>query len=62
MTIQEIANKYAGESCQLDGLPAVIQGRLLPFAHVRTIDMSKEAEYSWQTILLVMENGGGFKT
>jgi len=55
------AEKYAGEICTLDGEPARIVGRLLPFATVRTIrDGGPAFEYAWETVARVMENGGKF--
>lgn len=56
------AEKYAGEICTLDGEPARIVGRLLPFAIVRTIrDGGPAFEYAWETVARVMENGGNFR-
>ena len=55
------AEKYAGEICTLDGEPARIVGRLLPFATVRTIrDGGPSFDYAWETVARVMENGGIF--
>ena len=55
------AEKYAGEICTLDGEPARIVGRLLPFATVRTIrDGGPSFDYAWETVARVMENGGKF--
>jgi len=55
----EIANKYAGEECTLDGKPARICGRLLRFAIVREIFGPEKAEYAWPTVARVMEEKKG---
>jgi hypothetical protein len=55
----EIANKYAGEECTLDGKPARICGRLLRFAIVREIFGPSSAEFAWETIKHCMEEKNG---
>ena len=56
MTIHPIAEKYAGEDCFLDDEPAVVQGRLLKFAEVKSLTSSKEATFSWEAVERVMTN------
>lgn len=63
MNKQEIADKYTGEDVTLDGQPAVVLGRLLPFGHVRNPRTGQSAEYAWETIQHVIETkGGAFKS
>ena len=58
MTKREIADAYAGKDCTLDGEPARIVGRCLPFARVRSD--TQDVEFAWETIRRVMEEGGRF--
>lgn len=47
----------------LDGLPAVVSGAALPFATVRTLDMSRTAEYAWETVArIIASHDGRFRT
>lgn len=61
------AEKWAGESCTLDGKPARIIGRRLRFGQVAltdpmTVGRYVVAEYSWTAIDRVMQSGGVFKS
>ena len=55
-------DKYAGAVCTLDGKPAKIAGRLLPFAKVAQIDSALEVEFSWSTVDRIMQAGGEFRS
>jgi hypothetical protein len=54
---------YIGKSCTLDGKPATIvgTGRLEKFAMVRTEDGTKQAEFAWSAVWLVMRCGRNFR-
>ena len=41
---------YVGRECTLDGRKATVVGRKNRFGMVRTLDGSRSAEYSWETI------------
>ena len=54
-TITEIiADRWAGETCWLNGKEAKVTGRLNRFATVGTLDGSQRFEYSWHTVNRVM--------
>ncbi len=55
-----IADQYAGDDCTLNGEPARILGRLLPFARIRSD--SQEVEYAWETVALVMTTSRAFRS
>lgn len=57
-----MANKYAGCVCTLDGKPAKISGRLLPFARVAQIASALEVEFSWVVVDRIMREGGEFRS
>lgn len=62
-TTRQIADSYAGCACTLDGKPAKITGRLLPFARVGLMEGSLNVEFAWQTVRLVMtEQNGAFRS
>lgn len=48
-----------GYTVSLNGEPAVIIGRLNPFATVRQINGTLSAEFSWPTVNLIMTDGFG---
>ena len=58
---QQVKDEYAGRRCTLDGHPAKITGRLLPFAIVGTHFGGLAAEYSWEAVVRIMAKGGDFK-
>lgn len=64
MTPQEkrlAADRWTGEDCKLNGFPARVAGRLLPFGHVVTDDLNHRAEYSWETIDRIMQTHREFR-
>jgi hypothetical protein len=50
----DIANKYAGEACQvytLDGIKeGIVSGRLHEFATIRALDGSINMQVNWPTV------------
>lgn len=50
---------YAGADCTLDGEPATIAGRALPFAIVAHYPRGLRVEYAWATVAHVMRDRGG---
>lgn len=63
MNHQEIADRWAGEACTLNGEPAKVQGRKLPYGVVAPLDAAfGGVEFAWQTIDDVMRAGGRFVT
>ena len=57
---QAIADQWTGKACYLDGAPAIIAGRLLPFAKVATLDGKRSLEWAWHTVNRVMRDRHGF--
>jgi hypothetical protein len=52
---QQIADRYAGMACLLNGQLAKIVGRKLDFAIVRTLDPNGPShEWAWETVAEVM--------
>lgn len=45
----------------LDGAPAAIMGARNAFATVRTLDGRTSAEWSWETVRRIVDNGGAFR-
>ena len=63
MTLEAIADTYAGQYCTLDGAPAVVTGREEIFATVVTTRRDASAEFSWLQVRETMrEHGGRFQT
>ena len=58
----DLATKYAGMDCTLDGKPARVYGRKLIFAIIAQFDSSLEVEYSWPTVDRIMQAGGQFRS
>ncbi len=52
---QEIANKYFGRMCLLDGRDAKICGRLNKFASICPLDSFDSVEFSWETVKRIMD-------
>ncbi len=50
-----IADRWTGERCYLDGAPAKVIGRLLPFARIVTNDGARSYEWAWQTVNTIMQ-------
>ena len=46
------------KNCTLDGEPAFIKGRLLPYAEI--INEHGRTSFSWQAVKRIMANGGDF--
>lgn len=57
---QVLADRWTGARCTLNGKPAVIRGRLLPFASVAYLNTPVSVEYTWETVNRVMLRGGNF--
>ena len=65
MTKQEIANRWVGEDCALNGNPARISGRLLPYGIIGMTHgrgYRESAEFCWQTVDRIMKTTKTFKT
>jgi hypothetical protein len=62
MTKQELADKWTGEPCTLDGKPARIQGRLNEFATVATLPDGPAYQWAWETVDRIMKAAGNFKS
>lgn len=60
-TLIDVRNRWTGKSCKLNGQPAIIGGRLLAFATVRTLDGRMIGQWSWLTVERIMNNGGEFR-
>ncbi len=57
---RDVADKWAGELCTLQGEPARVVGRLDRFATVRTIrDSGPRAEYAWEIVDIIMSRRNG---
>lgn len=61
-TITDMANRWTGAQCYLDGQLAIIAGRLLPHAIVSTMDNSKQVEFAWPTVERIMFGRMEFKS
>lgn len=61
-TRTEIANRWAGMPCYLDGKPAKIVGRLKDFATVAALDCSASVEFAWETVNRIMCGKMEFKS
>lgn len=61
-TRRQIAERWGGKDCTLDGRPARIVGRFADFPQVRPDDPQfASVEFSWEAVELVMSAGGKFK-
>lgn len=61
-TIVNPAIAYRDDNtCTLNGKPAVIQGWLLRFGWVCTLDGSQKVEFCWDTIARIMDRDRTFK-
>lgn len=49
------------ENVTLNGEPAKIAGYKLDFANVRQLDGPIVAEFAWQTVERIVNNGGNFR-
>ena len=59
-----IANKWAGQSCTLNGKPATVAGRLKRFAFVAPLNLSDGGglEFCWETVDRIMSGTKAFKS
>lgn len=57
-----IADKWAGQSCTLNGKPATIAGRLCQFAIVAPLNLSDGGgvEWCWETVDRIMNGTRAF--
>ena len=56
-----LANQWTGKACELDGQPARIVGRLLPFAKIAPDNPNlSSVEYSWETVNRIMRTTQAF--
>ncbi len=53
-SMASVRETLVGEHCYLDGHAAIVQGRLLPYGRISTLDGKRSFEYSWQAIQRVM--------
>ena len=60
-TILDIAKRWTGTECILDGRKAVIVNPNIGFAIVASYDGKRRAEYSWQTVDNVMQSTEQFR-
>jgi len=60
--MKEIADKWTGYTCLLNGEKAVIKGRLLKFPIVASIESDLTIEYSWSTVDRIMKRDRKFST
>jgi hypothetical protein len=57
------AENMTGTACTLNGIPAVVCGRLNAFATVAALDPAgPRAEFSWHAVANVLDSGGTFLT
>ncbi len=65
MTTQEKTALIDAQGVTLNGIPAKVVGRLMPFARVRQDGPPGEAldvEFAWGTVQHVISTGGAFKS
>ncbi|MFA5158563.1 MAG: hypothetical protein WC451_05275 [Patescibacteria group bacterium] len=62
MTIKQMAEKWTGEKCTLDGKPARVLGRLNNFATIAQIPDGLKADWCWDIVDRIMTAGGNFKS
>lgn len=61
----EIADRWAGEPCTLDGKPAKVVGRLRRFAEVASLDRhagDKAVSFAWSTVDRIMSADRAFRS
>lgn len=51
---QKLADEYAGQGCYLNGKPAKITGRLLPYAYITALPDGPSYEFAWETVDYIM--------
>lgn len=57
----EIANKFTGMLCTINGEKAKVCGRLNGFATVASLESGLHAEFAWQTVEKIMLTHKKFK-
>lgn len=60
-TRKQIADRYSGQGCTLNGEPAKITGRLNSRATVASLTTATSVEFSWAAVARIMADGGNFK-
>ena len=50
----EIANRWSGEKCQLDGETAKVTGRLNECATIASLESENSDDYSWDAVERIM--------
>lgn len=60
LTIDAIADRWAGAACMLDGKPAKVTGRLNQHATVAVLPDGYHCEFTWRQVDNVMTSGGRF--
>ena len=53
-SMADMRARLVGQPCRLDHKDATIKGRLLPYAHVVTLDGAQDVEYSWAAVSRIM--------
>lgn len=61
------ADRWSGETCTLNGVPARVCGRMLRYAIIiQTVPLDSGnyvgCEWSWRAVNTIMESGGFFHT
>lgn len=56
------AETWTGESCTLNGKPAVVKGRLNAYGTVAALPDGESYEWSWAAIDRIMRQGGDFRS
>ena len=56
---REIAERWSGAACLLNGQLAQVVGRLNDFATVRTLGGGVSHEWTWDAVNRIMTDGGG---
>ena len=62
MTTQEKTALIDAHGVTLNGKPAKVFGRLMPFARVRQIPEGLDVEFAWGTVQHIISTGGAFKS
>lgn len=52
--MHELAKKWVGERCKLDGKPAIIAGRQNDFATIAQLPNGLHLEWSWEAVDRIM--------
>lgn len=60
--LKAMREQWSGAHCVLDGKPALVAGRLEPFATIATVDGSQAIQFAWHTVNRIMRRDGQFKS